>query len=433
MIKLFLSRSFGISCVLVVAFQFLWTAPFAEALPLVTYITGDTPADGQVVFRAAFDPAVKDSAVLSIAASESDSGLRLDNIDFVPGSGFTEVVVTAQRSTPVNGALTRYNVITGAELGDVISSTNAIAIAPPSGESRPASIVPNPEGTHYYYTENQFGFAGATHRMIRVPIDGGTEEVVFDGSASGGTLVEFSGVEILDDRMYFFAHDTTGPAAERQLYSVPLGAGGLASGPPVLEVSGLDRSLGGGGSGPGVSDGSDEMDFDPSTGLLYGTNISTGETIGFMPGTGPLAVGALPFYIDPALVTAAAAITTDDGLGLLSGVTTVGAAGPVRQIDGIRPDGNGHLIVIGHNGVMVSIDIGGVMGDGADDLDIIRLFNKDVLTAGLAIGFDRTDVMFDDHTILAPNNLVIPEPSSFLLACFGLGFIHQRRRFLSTR
>ncbi len=65
--------------------------------------------------------------------------------------------------------------------------------------------------------------------MMRVPIAGGVEEEVYDGV--GDSLVEFSGVEIVGDRMFFFAHDTGGPAAERQLYSVELGAGtGLAVG-----------------------------------------------------------------------------------------------------------------------------------------------------------------------------------------------------------
>jgi len=401
----------------------------SDAKPLVTYITGDTPADGQVVFRAQFDSAVKDSAILTIVAKESDPALRLDNIDFVPGSSFSEVVVTAQSAG--DGALTRYNVKTGAELPDVISSTNAVAVPPPSGASRPASIVPDPTGTYYYYTENQFGFAGGTHRMMQVPIGGGVEKVAYDGLGDG--LVEFSGAEIIEDRMYFFAHDPAGPAAERQLYSVPLDAAGIASGPAVLEVFGLDRSSGVAIAAPGSSDGSDEMDFDPSTGLLYGTNIGTGETIGFDPATGPaIGVGALPFHIDDALVTAAAAVTVDDGLGLLSGVATppgVFLDGPERQIDGIRPDGDGHLVVMGHNGVMVSIDIKGVLVDGADDSDIIRLFNADFPGAGTTIGFSPVGLAFDDHTVLAP----VPEPATIVVwsalaaACFGLGWRRRRR------
>jgi hypothetical protein len=415
---------------LAVVLAVAWTGP-AESKPLVTYITGDTPADGQVIFRALFDSAVKDSAILSIVAKETDPDLRLDNIDFVPGLGFSEVIVTAQTVgaiSPPGGALTSYNVKTGAELPDVIAATNAVG-PPFPGASKPCSIVPNAAGTHYYYTENQFGFASATHRMIRVPITGpaGAAAVAYDAGADG--LVELSGIEIIDDRLYFFAHDTLGPPAERQLYSVPLGVGGLASGPPVLEVFGLDRS-GVGGPGPGLSDGSDEMDFDPSTGLLYGTNIGTGEVIGFKPGAGPIGVGALPFYIDPALITASAAFGPDgtfDGLGLLSGIVTPGAVGPVRQIDGIRPDGAGHLVVIGHEGVLVSIDTEGVLADGADDGDIIRLFNRDVGTAGATVGFSRAGLMFDDHTILAP----VPEPGAIvvwtLLGTFVLGLMRRRR------
>ncbi len=151
------------------------------------------------------------------------------------------------------------------------------------------------------------------------------------------------------------------------------------------------------------------MDFDPSTGLLFGTNISTGETIGFDIadaglGVGPVPVGGLPFLIDAAVVTASAGFSTDVGLGLLSGLVTPGAAGPVREIDGIRPDGEGRLVVIGHDGVIVGIDIGGVLGDGADDGDIIRYFNRDVPTAGMTIGFSRTGLRFDDHTILAADS-----------------------------
>jgi len=412
---------------LTISLVIAWAVP-AQSKPLVTYLTGETPADGQVVFRVVFNSAVKDSAILSIAASETDTDLRLDNIDFVPGSGFSEVVVTAQGVG--NGALTRYNVKTGAELPDVISSTNVVV--PPPGASRPASIVPNPAGTHYYYTENQFGFAGPMHRMVRVPLGGpaAAAEVVYDGAADG--LVEFSGVEILGSTMYFFAHDSAGPPDKRQLYSVPLGGGGLAGGPPVLEVLGLDRSSGLPVSAPGFSDGSDEMDFDSTTGLLYGTNIGTGEIIGFEPGTGPIdasIAGSLPFHIDDAVITAAAAITVNDGLGLLSGVATPGGPfdGPVRQIDGIRPDGDGHLVVAGHEGVLVSIDIAGVLADGPDDGDIIRLFNRDVAGAGFTIGFSRDGLLFDDHTILAP----VPEPATIviwsILGALALALSRRRR------
>ncbi len=98
-----------------------------QARPLITYLTGDTPADGQVVFRVVFNSAVADSAKLTIVASESDTDLRLDNIDFVPGSGFSEVIVTAQSTSTANGALDQLQRPNRAELPDVIGSTNAVA------------------------------------------------------------------------------------------------------------------------------------------------------------------------------------------------------------------------------------------------------------------------------------------------------------------
>lgn len=421
-------------CRRLIAFVLWVTCSFwpidTNAEELATYITGEH-AGVPVLYLATFDPAVKDSARLSIAVTDPTLAGRMDNIDFVPGSSFRSVIVTTQRGgggPPQNGGLVQYNVTTGARV-DIVSSTNGVAAPPASGESRPASILPNAAGSHYYYVENQFGFAGGTHRMMRVPIAGGTEEVVFDGTTSGGTLVEFSGVEIVGSDIYFFAHDTDGPATERQLYSVPLTAG-LGSGPAIPLVAGLDRS-GAGPPGPGSSDGSDELDFDSNTGLLYGTNIGTGEIIGYSPGSGFFASPAgLPFFIDDALVAASAAATTDDGLGLLAGVVTPGAAGPPRQIDGIRPDLAGdYLVVVGHDGVLVSIDILGVLTDGADDTDIIRLFNKDVPGAGF-FNLDRASISFDDHTLLAPASAVVPEPASLLafLVCAMVAALYSWRR-----
>lgn len=415
-------------------------APPAQAVLLTTYITGShmgTP----VVYRAIFDPAVKDSLVLSVAVSDpllASLGGRLDNIDFVPGSSFSRVVATAQYGGAApNGALVHYDVVAGIRLADFVPSTNAVAVPPASGTSRPASIAPNGAGTHFYYVENQFGFAGITHRMMRAPIAGGPEEVVFNGLSGrvgGGTLVEFSGVEIVAGRVYFFARDVAGPAHERQLYSVALGGGGLGAGAATLEVAGLDRSsafTGAAGVGPGASDGSDELDFDPVSGLIYGTNIATGETIGFAPGSGPFASPAgLPFYIDGGSVALAAnAFGTDDGLGLLSGVATpfilpILGGDPPRRIDGIRPTDDGlHLVVIGHDGVVVSIEA----GTGA----IIRLFNADVLGAGLSLGLDRSSIGFDDHTLLAP--AAIPEPATAVLGVLAIGGLLLRRRAVGGR
>ena len=68
---------------------------------------------------------------------------------------------------------------------------------------------------------------------------------------------------------------------------------------------------------------------------------------------------------------------------------------------------------VGRAGVIGAIDIGGVLGDGADDFDVYPLFTSSVH-------------IFDDLTPL------VPEPSSLILSVLGAlafpAFCHRRRR-----
>ena len=45
------------------------------------------------------------------------------------------------------------------------------------------------------------------------------------------------------------------------------------------------------------------------------------------------------------------------------------------EIDGLRSVGNGWLVFTGKGGVMVSLDVAGVLADGADDGDARVLFS----------------------------------------------------------
>jgi hypothetical protein len=303
-----------------------------------TYVTGELPG-ADVVFRVRFDPRVPMSGRVSVAAIEARH-FELDGIDFVPGSPGLVVV-----GAPT-GKLTKYDVTSGATLPDLVADTDAIAVPPATPGTWPSTVLTTP--FHAYYIENQFGF-GATlsHRIVRKPFAGGPEEVVYDGAGHG--LENFEGLEIAAGRLYFFAADPM-LADARALVSIGLTPMGLWNGlAPALEIGGLWEE-----PGP-ATDGSDELDFDPTTGWIFGTNIENGEVIAFnvaadMEMSSP---GALHF-IDGGQVTASAG-----SLALLG-----------ADVDGIRADGRGWLVFAGKGGVIGSIHIAGVMADGADDGDV---------------------------------------------------------------
>lgn len=373
----------------------VWSRPEqTQAGIITTYVTGAVGGGLDVIFRVSLDAEIAGSASVSIAVHET-RGFGLDGIDFVPGSGGTKVVV----GVPA-GKITQYDVGTGATLPDLISDTTAIAV-PPGSPTHPSTVLST--STDLYYVENQFGFDGsAVHRIMQKPFAGGPEKVVFDGSAPGaGGLVEFEGLEIVDGRLYFFAQDPPpAPAATtRALMSIGL-AGGVWDGlAPKIEIAGLKRG-GVGGPGPGLSDGSDELDFDPFSGLLFGTNIINGELIAFNPFTGmefiPGVAGSMSHFIDGGHPLTAP-----------------------YMIDGIRSDGTGHLVYVGRGGIIGAIDIDSVLTFGAaDSSSVYSLFTDPSYT-------------FDDMTPLS-----VPEPSTFALLSMGVVFLIgfcRRRQNLATQ
>jgi len=348
-----------------------------------TFVTGETGAGADVVFRAVLDPAVAGSAAVSVAVVEG-RGLRLDGIEFESGS--TDIVVVgAQRpGTPSDGALTRYNVRTGATLPSPIASTNAIVGAPPA--SLPSTVFPTAGGT--YYVENQFGFADtggppAVHRIMFKPSGGGAEAVVFDGASCtlffGSPCVNFEGLEIdSGGTLYTFAKDPDDPD-KRALISVS-----LDSGTGLWDGAGLAKELAGLSADPSMQDGADELDIDESTGIMYGTNIVSGELIRMVGGVASI-------FIDPLAIAASAG-----NLGLLA-----------TRTDGIRADGDGHLVIASMSGLLLSVDIAGVLTDGADDSDVLVLYDAAVAGTGYA---------FDDLTSLSP----VPVPGIQWLLVTGL-------------
>jgi hypothetical protein len=213
-------------------------------------------------------------------------------------------------------------------------------------------------------------------------------EVVFSG---GGPLVNLEGIEIVGSRLYFFSTDPGDPT-KRALMSIGLVGGVHDGAAPVKEIGGL-------AAGPG-GDGSDELDFDPVSGKIYGTNIINGEVVVVDPFAPPGTSGAI--FISGAAVAAGA----PDALKLL-----------LRSVDGIRSDGLGHLIFVGRGGVMGAIDIAGVVADGADDGDVIRLYDSDPGVAG-------TGFIFDDLTPFA----AVPLPASLGLLVSGLAALRLLRR-----
>lgn len=386
----------------------------ADAVILKSYITGEvfTPTLKHVIFTVTFDPSVLLSG--TIVTTLEDTAHRLDGIDFVPGTGETEVVAAGTYlSPPPNGVVGHYKVDTGTILPPYIvftSTASPIPPPPPPITTHPSSVKST--DTHFYYTENQFGFEAADpHRIIRAPFAGGAAEVVFSGAdpavvtAFGAPLAQLEGIEIHDGRIYFFARDptTSSPTLKRALFSASL-TGGVATGvAPVLELGGLTRGTGLAGAGPGTSDGSDELDFDPFTGLLWGTNITDGQLIAYDPVT-----------MTGGVVLDAATIATGStfGLKLLT-----------RRIDGIRSTGEGHLVFVGLDGTIGAIDLtgfvsGGGLGFGSIlDSDVFPLFD-DRLDDGMGVDLEFA---FDDLTPLAV--VSIPEPGTMLLVLVAAVFL----------
>lgn len=325
--------------------------------PFVTWVTGEM-AGADVVFEVRFHPRVAGSAVIGVAVVEPRHAV--DGIDFVPGTA--EVVVGMP-----TGIISHYDLASGGVLPDFIADTDMVMPPPAGPGTHPSTVLSTP--FHFYYIENQFGFGGtASHRIMRKTFGPGPTDLVYDGAPHG--LVNFEGLEfvLVGSRLYFFAKDPLLPVG-RALVSIGLAPGGLWNGiPPALHIGGLTED-------PGVGDGSDELDYDPFSGLLFGTNIVNGEMIAWDPlvGAEVSSPGAVHF-IDGADIAASAG-----PLGTLDG-----------EIDGVRSVGNGWLVVTGKAGVIASIDVAGVLADGADDGDVRVL----ALVPGLS---------FDDLTpILRP-------------------------------
>ncbi len=306
--------------------------------PYVTWVTGELGA-AHVVFEVRFHPRLAGSAVLDVAVFEPRGAV--DGIDFVPGA--TDKVVVGM---PM-GKISHYDLASGALLPDLIADTDLPPGLPPVPGTHPSTVLTTP--FHVYYVENQFGFGGTPkHRILRKTFGPGPAEVVYDGAPHG--LANFEGLELVlpSSRLYFFAKDPLLPVG-RALCSLGLVPGGLWDGlPPALHIGGLTED-------PGVGDGSDELDFDPVSGLLFGTNIVDGEMIAWDPALGlEVSSPGATHFLDGADIAA-----SSGALGVLDG-----------DIDGVRSVGNGWLIVTGKAGVIASIDVAGVLADGADDGDV---------------------------------------------------------------
>ncbi len=347
---------------------------WAEAKLFRTLVTGEDPA--HVIFVVTFDPAVAGSAVVIPVHSDT---LRLDGIDVVPGT--VEVVVGAQSDPGLGGAITHYNALAGTTLPAFVPSTVA--------GSKPSTILSTE--THAYYIENQFGFGTSAHVIKRTPFAGpaGTTELVFNGAAATpSALVNLEGLELVGSTLYFFAADNAAPPA-RALYSIGLTAGGVWDGlAPAKLLSPL--------AGSPAGDGSDELDLDESTGIIYGSNVINAEVIAWDTGT---STGG--FLIGP-------------GVPVLGPNTTTLSASP---IDGIRATGTGYLVLTGLNGTIFSIDLAGVAA-GLDDSDVIILE-------------DNPAVSFDDLTPLTLPIPLLPAGAGALLGALLLGTVVRSARTTS--
>jgi hypothetical protein len=325
--------------------------------PFVAWVTGELgPAD--VLFELRFNPRIEGSAKLDVVLSDPRGAL--DGIDFIPG---TSTVVVGMPS----GILSRYDLPTGTALPDLVPDTDLV-MPPPAGPGTQPSTVFSTPG-HVYYVENQFGF-GATlsHRLMRKAFGPAPVELVYDGAAHG--LKNFEGLEGVAGRLYFFAEDPVLPSA-RALVSIGVTPAGLWNGlAPAVHIGGLFED-------PTSTDGSDELDFDPFSGWIFGTNIENGEVIAWNPAAGHevSSPGALHFVDGGQIAASTGALATLGG-----------------EIDGVRSVGNGWLLFVGKAGAIVSLSIPGVLADGADDGDARVLF---------AVPAPGT-IHFDDLTPILP-------------------------------
>ena len=365
----------------------------ASATKIQFFVTGEAPGVvGEVIFDVIADPTVAGSAVIGIPVSDPRG---LDGIGLLPGT-VSEVVVGARDGPP---SIAHFNVVTGATLADFVVNTDLVAGAG-AGTTRPSSVFPTP--THVYYTENQFGFAGVgdLHRIMRVERASGIVEEVFDGS-DAGDLENFEGLAIVEGRLHFFAADPTssGPAS-RAFFSIGLDGAGL------WDLAAPTELLGDLAAAVPPGDGSDELTFEPGVsvlgggaGTIFGSNIINGEVIFWDVG-----LGAGGFFVDGFDIFLSDLIGGD--LGSL-----------LREIDGIRTDGLGHLIYAGRGGVLGAIDIAGVLLDGADDGDITILHDSILSGSGF---------VFDDLTQIR----MAPEPGTLVLLMSGalMGFSVRCRK-----
>lgn len=301
--------------------------------PYITWVTGELGAS-DVIFEVRFDPRFAGSARATVVVTDPRGAL--DGIDFVPST--FEVAVGMP-----TGIISHYDLLTGTVLSDFVPDTDLVPMPPMGPGTHPSTVLSSP--THFYYIENQFGF-GATmsHRIMRKSWAPGPVALVYDGMPHG--LKNFEGLEAAAGRLYFFAEDPF-MASKRALVSIGL-PGGVWNGlPPAVHIGGLFEA-------PGSTDGSDELDFDPLTGLIFGTNIVNGEVIAWNPFLGMeiSSPGALHFV---------------DGGQVLASSGALSALG--GEIDGVRSVGNGWLLFTGKAGVIVSLRVAGVLLDGADDGD----------------------------------------------------------------
>lgn len=311
--------------------------------PWVTWVTGEL-GSSDVIFEVRFNPRIADSAELEVVVTDPRGAL--DGIDFVPST--SEVVVGMP-----TGIISHYDLATGTILADYVPDTDAVAPPPMGPGTHPSTVLTTPG--HVYYVENQFGF-GATmsHRLMRKPWGAGPVELVYDGAPHG--LKNFEGLEGVAGRLYFFAEDPFLPTA-RALVSIGVTPMGLWNGlPPAVHIGGLFED-------PASTDGSDELDFDAPSGLIFGTNIENGEVVAWSPFASAEASspGAMHF-VDGGQVAA-----STGALAALGG-----------EIDGVRSVGNGWLLFTGKAGVIVSLSVPGVLADGADDGDARVLFTPAV-------------------------------------------------------
>ena len=160
---------------------FLVVSNASNASTVRFFVTGNAPGiAGDVIFSVLADPTVAGSAIITIPITDPRA---LDGIALLPGT-VSEVVVGARDGPP---SIAHFDVGAGTTLPDFVPATNAVAGAG-AGGTRPSSVLPT--ATHVYYTENQFGFSGPPHRIMRVDRTTGVVELVFDGADTGAGGLE---------------------------------------------------------------------------------------------------------------------------------------------------------------------------------------------------------------------------------------------------